>query len=390
MPKVLHVISGLEVGGAQTMLAHLTDRLDRTRIQSVVVDLIPGPMASRFEANGTPSFSLGMRRGVPDPRAFFRLCAIIAREQPDVIQTWLYHADLLGLLAARFKGVGATSWNIRASNFPADQTLLAVTRRALAALSPIPDLVIVNSQSGRSYHERLGYRPRRWALIPNGFETERFRPDPKARAAGRALLGIDAATPIVAMIARFDPMKDYRTFFEASRLFSAERPDVRFVVAGNGVDEHNARISEWLSTAGINRERYRLLGVQPAIETLLPSFDLVSLSSAYGEGFPNVIGEAMAAGVPCVATDVGDVRWLIGDTGRVVPPRSPGLLANAWAELLSLDEETRRAFGARARLRIERDFALDRIVGMYADAFTELGEASRVRRRSRRSRVTRR
>ena len=389
MPKVLHVISGLEVGGAQTMLARLTERLDRARTQSVVVDLTSGPVASRIAASGTPVFSLKMRRGVPDPRAFFRLCAIIRQEQPDVIQTWLYHADLLGLLAGKFKGVGAVAWNIRASNFPADETspLLAVTLRALVALSPIPDLVIVNSQSGKIVHERLGYRPRRWTVIPNGFEIERFRPNPKARASARTAFGIDAAAPVVGMIARFDPMKDSPTFFEASRLLSIERPEARFVVAGNGMDEHNPQIAEWLSTAGIDRDRYRLIGVQDAVETLLPSFDLATLSSAYGEGFPNVIGEAMAAGVPCVATDVGDVRWLIGDTGRVVPPRSPALLANAWSELLGLDNETRRALGARARQRIERDFGLDRIVGLYDQAFTELGEMSRARRRNRRSRA---
>jgi glycosyltransferase involved in cell wall biosynthesis len=113
---------------------------------------------------------------------------------------------------------------------------------------------------------------------------------------------------------------------------------------------------------------------------LLPAFDLFSLSSAFGEGFPNAVGEAMAAGVPCVATDVGDVRWVIGDTGQVVPPRSPALLASAWAEVLGLDAGTRRALGARARERIAREFSLDRIVAQYADTLTELGEVSHVKR----------
>src|SRR4051794_17749539 len=110
MLRILHLISGLEVGGAQTMLARLTERLDRDQIQSVVVDLTPGPVASRIAANGTRVLSLNMRRGVPDPRGFLRLCAIIGEQRPDVIQTWLYHADLLGLLAGKFTGVGATSW----------------------------------------------------------------------------------------------------------------------------------------------------------------------------------------------------------------------------------------------------------------------------------------
>jgi glycosyltransferase involved in cell wall biosynthesis len=385
MLKVMHVITGLQVGGAELMLTRLLARFDRTRIRSVTVCLATGPLEADFTATGTPLFTLGMSRGLPDPRAFARLCALIDRERPDVVQTWLYHADLLGLLAAKYKRVGAVGWNVRCSDILIERAsaLDMPLRWALAALSPVPDLVIVNSQSGKAAHERMGYRPRRWAVIPNGVDTGRFRPDPAARASRRASLGIDHDAPVIGMVARFDPMKDYRSFFEAARLFGVRRPEARFVIAGGGADAQNPLMRQWFSELGIDPTRFSLLGAARAIETLLPSFDVFSLSSAYGEGFSNALAEAMAAGVPCVATDVGDARWLIGDTGRVVPPRSPAALANAWDELVSLDGAARGSLAAGARERIERDFTIDRITGLYADVFAELGEVARARRRGR-------
>ncbi|MFN8536645.1 MAG: glycosyltransferase [Thermomicrobiales bacterium] len=182
--------------------------------------------------------------------------------------------------------------------------------------------VIVNSETGRRYHQQLGYHPREWAFIPNGINLDEFSPNPAHRAAVRAELGLAPDTPLIGLIARRDPMKDHATFFQAAALLSRDHPDAHFLLAGRGITPSDPTLARLLAATGLTG-RARLLGERRDIPRLTAALDLATSSSAYGEGFPNVIGEAMACAVPCAATAVGDSAQLIGDTGPIVPRATP-------------------------------------------------------------------
>jgi glycosyltransferase involved in cell wall biosynthesis len=379
MVRITHVITGLQRGGAEMMLYRLLDRSDRRRFQHVVVSLTDeGALGRAIRDLGVPVRTLGMRRGIPDIRAVWRLARLMRQERPAVVQTWLYHADLVGLLAGKLAGVQVTVWNVRCSDVDMRRYpwYSRITRRLLSTLSALPAAVIVNSERGRLVHERIGYRPRRWVTIPNGVDLVRFRPDPDARVRLRKELGLPLSARLIGMVARYDPMKDHATFLRAAAELlrngaAGGQADVHFVLVGRGVTWENPGLQALANSLGL-RAHLHLLGERDDVERLLPGLDLASLSSAFGEGWPNVVGEAMACGVPCVVTDVGDAGTIVGETGRVVPPADPEALARAWAELLAFPEEQRRALGSAARERIAACFSLEQVVERYQALWEEL------------------
>jgi glycosyltransferase involved in cell wall biosynthesis len=368
MPAVLHLITGLETGGAERMLARLVGRIDRARFPSAVVSMTgPGAIGPLIEAAGVRLYSLGLGRGRPDPRGVPRLLRILRERRPTILQTWLYHADLLGLIARGLAGAPHLVWNLRCT----ESTVGPLLRLVLSRASGVPDAVVVNSQEGERFHRAIGYRPRRWVQIPNGFDTAALRPDREAGRQVRGRLGIAERAAAILLPARYDPMKDHASFLAAASLFAAARPDARFVLAGSGTGPDNQALAAAIGAHGL-AERVILLGERSDLDRLYPAFDLVTLSSAYGEGFPNVLGEAMASGVPCVATDSGDSAAIIGDAGAIVPPRQPRALAAAWRRLLDLAPDERRALGLRARERIVRSYGLDAIVARYEELYDEI------------------
>jgi glycosyltransferase involved in cell wall biosynthesis len=367
--RVLHVITGLRRAGAETMLVKLIGMLAQEGVENRVVCLIErGPLAAELEAVGIRVISLGMRSKL-DPRPIARLIRVIRRYRPDIVQTWLYHADFAGLVAvAAASSLARLIWNIRCSDmdFAEDSTPdTARVVRLLARLSARPAGVIVNSHAGRLYHERLGYRPQWWNEIPNGFDLERWRPDGTAAARLRAQLGLPDNALVVGMFARVAPMKDHINFLSAFAQVRAQLPAARAVLAGRGTEA----LADMLVTFGL-QGRVVLLGERSDLPSLLPGLDVFCLSSAFGEGFANVLGEAMACAIPCIATDVGDARDIVGDTGCIVPPRQPGTLADALGGLLSASAEHRSDLGARARLRIEQRYSLGDVARRYMDVYT--------------------
>jgi glycosyltransferase involved in cell wall biosynthesis len=217
-----------------------------------------------------------------------------------------------------------------------------------ARLAQRADAVIANSQAGRDAAEARGFPAARIHVVANGIDAARFRPDAAERATWRQRLTIAPGAPVIGMVARFDPMKAHDVFLEAAARLHATRPDVRFILAGAGVHSSNPTIVDAIGRLGLGRS-VTLVGEQAHVESLYPSFDIATLSSRFGEGFPNVLAEAMASELPCVATDVGDSRALIGATGRIVPPGDADALAAAWLELLQLDTGARTALGRAAR-----------------------------------------
>lgn len=362
--RVMHLITGLGTGGAESMLAKLVERMDPEGFDSHVVSLlVPGPNAERIQAASVPVDHLGMRRGIPTPWAFGKLCRLLRAKKPHVLQTWLYHADLMGSAAAAVCGPRRVFWNIRCSNMDLGnyRFTTTMTLRINAKLSSFPEAVVSNSQTALDFHRSLGYAPRREVVIPNGFDTEVFAPDTAARTALRQSLGIAESAVVVGMIARFDPQKDHANLISA--FGRMQRADV-LLLCGDDMVEANAELVTLLDAAGV-KEKVRLLGRRGDVPAVMNGLDVCVLSSAYGEGFPNVLGEAMACGVPCVTTDVGDAAHVVGETGKVVPPRDPEKLAAAVDELLSLPPEERIVLGRAARRRVEDLFSLDAVVQRY-------------------------
>jgi len=375
--KILHVITGLNRGGAETTLVRLILHMNHRRFTPVVVSLMDeGAYGADLSIAGVPLYTLGMKRGRPSLGALLRLRRILREEQPRLVQTWLYHADLAGLLLSRSLGEVPLVWNLRCSGMDLTQYSRHVrtVRRFLAAFSGVPAAVIVNSEAGRLFHDSIGYRPRRWEVIPNGFDTEFFKPSPERRAQWRQRLGLGDGAPLVGMVARVDPMKDYATFLAAASRISAARPDAAFLLAGAGT----GGLTIPPDLAG----KVHGLGERKDVEQILPALDLLMQSSAFGEGFPNAIGEAMACGVPAVATDVGDTAALIAGIGSVVPPRDPGVLASAALAILGRAPPARAQLGEAARKRILDYYGLKLMVERYERVYGAIAEgpASRARR----------
>lgn len=373
--KLVLIITGLSTGGAEMMLLKLLERFDAARFSPHVISLTSlGEIGPRIEALGISVEALGMRPGmIPNPITFAYLVRRLKALKPDVVHTWMYHADLVGGLAARMARVPAIAWNIRHSNLSRDQTRWSTRTVAqlCAKLSRwLPNRIVCNSQTARDIHIGIGYDPDRFMILPNGFDLSRFYPDLASRHALRLELGLSDHTPLIGLIARFDPQKNHQGFFEAASQLHQQRPDVHFLLAGSGIADSNSMIREWVQRYGI-AEVTHFLGLRQDIPRLTAALDIAS-SSSYGEAFPNVIGEAMACGVPCVVTDVGDSAYIVGDTGRVVPPGDMSGLAAAWEQLLALPDRERHALGERARARIAEQFEIGAVVNRYEAFYEEL------------------
>jgi glycosyltransferase involved in cell wall biosynthesis len=375
MLKIVHLISSLDVGGTEMVLYHLLSHMDRQHFQNTVVSLIEvGPVGEKIQALGIPVHSLGMQRGRPSPLGIWRLAHILRHKHPDVLQTWLYHADLLGLLTAALVRVPCTVWNLRASDMDMSKyrLLSGWTVRLCACLSGLPQTVIVNSEAGRAFHAQYGYRPRQWALIPNGIDTQSFHRDTSARQEVRHELGLAPEALLIGLIARFDPMKDHTTFLRAAGHLARVKARAQFVLAGEHVTVDNPELSALIAQSHLCG-RVHLLGPRSDIPRLTAALDIASLSSV-SEGFPNVVGEAMACGVPCVVTDVGDAAQIVGETGIVVPPRNPLALMQGWQQLIELGPAGRQKMGWMARERIQQYYSLEQIVRRYETFYMSLVE----------------
>ncbi len=371
---ICHLTNDLDLAGAERTLVNVVRHLDPARFSNEVVSLIePGILGNKLRAAGIPVMSLGMQRGRPSLSGLVRLVRHLRQSRPTILQTWLYHADLLGTVAYNFAPSMKLVWNLRCSDIatsPGSNRLRGITR-LLARISHWPEAVIVNSTRGRVFHEQIGYQPRSWVELPNGVDTEQFRPRADLREEMRADLGIRAAGPVIGMVARYHPMKDHATFIRASAKFAQTHPEARFVLCGLGCDEQNRDLNRLIDQAGL-LGRVILLGFREDTEAIYPALDLLTLCSAYGEGFPNVLTEAMACGVPCVATDVGACREIIADGRLIVPPHDPAALAETWRSVLL---DSTEALPKKLRTRAVEHYRIDRVCRLYEATYDDLASA---------------
>ena len=383
--KLVLIITGTGVGGAETMLHKVLTRLSPEFMPQVISMTPARELGDKLRALGVPVESLDMRAGVPNPVALIRLIRDLRRLKPDVVHTWMYHADLMGGIAARLARVPALAWCIRHSNLaPADnntQTLAVV--RATAFLSHrVPDRILCCSEAARNIHVAFGYAPEKMVVIPNGFDLAQFKPDPNARLSVRAELGLSFDTALVGLIGRWHTQKNHEGFFAAAAALHLRRPEVHFLLAGHGIDVNNQTIQRSVAANGLAPVTH-LLGPRDDIPRLMAALDVLA-SSSHGEAFPNVIGEAMACGVPCAVTDVGDSALIVGETGRVVKSGDMARLAVAMDLLLAPPPDERRALGERARARVVEHFEIGNVVRQYEAFYEEVGSVSRQKRRCRR------
>jgi glycosyltransferase involved in cell wall biosynthesis len=306
-----------------------------------------------------------------------RLARELRAVRPDVVQGWMYHGNLAAwgariLLRAKWR----LFWSVRCSiGEPASVKLTTrITRDVCAWLSGPVTCIIYNSQLARRQHEEIGYPADKGVVIPNGFDTERFRPNANARAAFRRRYSISDGQAVVGHIARVQPMKDHPNLLLAALKVTAQAQNTIFVLAGPRM----TRLADGReAAAAIDAlgDKVMLLPEQENVNELMVAFDVFVLSSAFGEGFPNVLGEAQSCGTPCVATDVGDCAVVIGETGIIVPPRNPDMLASAMLKLLRMPAHEREQLGLRARARMQQSYSLANIAAMYAASWLDAESA---------------
>lgn len=370
---VLHVVTGLSAGGAERFLARLLPPLRERGFEASVVALRSGgSVAAEIERAGFPVEILGLE-GAPDlPRAARRLSSIARDRRPSLVQGWMYHGNLGAWIARRGVSGSPLVWSVRQGLYP-DRPPRAATRIAIrlgATLSSRADRIVYNGEAAARGHEGIGYDASRRVVIPNGFDLEVWRGGPERRAEGRRRLGLDDAPPIVGLVARAHPVKDHETFGRAAARLVRRRPEVRFVLAGRGVVEGAALLERALSEPEV-RSRAHLLGEPDDLPAIVAAFDVATLTSR-GEAFPNVLAEAMAAGVPCVSTDVGEAREMLGGTGTVVPVGDDAALAAAWDTMLGMDPEGRRRAGEAARARVAARYDLAAAAAAWAALYDTL------------------
>lgn len=355
------------------MLWRLLARMDRAEWNPAVISLTgEGPLAGRIRALGVPVETIGMPRGIPCPAALWRLMKRVRHHRPRIIQTWMYHADLLGGIAARCMGGPPVIWGVHHSNLDprANKRSTLWTMKACALLAPrLARRIVCCSGAALESHAAAGYPRGIMQVIPNGFDTDALRPDAAARAGVRAELALPGGAALVGWVGRFHAQKDPENFIRAAGLLKRKNPGVVFVLCGRGMAADNAELAGWVRAAGLG-DSCRLLGERPDAPRLLAAFDVL-VNSSRGEAFPLTLGEAMACGTPCVVTDVGDCAAVVGDVGRVVPPENPEALADALDAFLRLPAADRAAFALKARERIIGHFSIQRTAEAYAAVYRE-------------------
>ena len=372
---VAHVISGLGDGGAEAVLARLCLH-DEKHSHAVISLSNAGKYGPLLRKGGIPVHCLKMRAGRVSLRGVSLLWRILKSERPDVVQTWMYHADFLGGLVARFAGIRPISWGIRQTNLEPGKSKRStiLVAHACAGLSRwVPQAIVCCAESAARVHSGVGYDQRKLVVVHNGYDLSQFRPDEGARWAVRKELAIPAGARVIGMVGRFDPQKNHENLLNALAGLDLQKLDAYCVLVGNEVNQRNQTLTSWIQARGLG-DRVVLMGQRTDIPAVMNALDLHVLSSSFGEGFPNVLAEAMACGIPCVATDVGDASVIVGNTGWIVPPNDPIALAAAFAAALNahLDGDRWRQRTEAARARIEQRFSMESMVSGFHDVWARL------------------
>jgi glycosyltransferase involved in cell wall biosynthesis len=369
--RVVHIITCLNDGGAEAVLYRLCTH-DKTHRNTVISLMDEGKYGPLLREAGIKVYCLGMQKGHFNVGCLARLWRLLRLEEPEIVQTWMYHADFVGGLVARFAGVDRVYWCIHHTTLEPGKSRIStiVLARLCALLSYcVPSKIVCCAYKAAEVHATMGYVKNKLIVIANGYDLDRFCPDREARNRLRNEWGIDPTMPLLGMVGRFDPQKDHENLINALGRLRQTNLAFRFVLVGNGLSLTNKKLTGWIDEQ-ILRDHILLLGPRNDIHSVMNALDLHVLSSS-AEAFPNVLAEAMACGTPCVTTDVGDAALIVGETGWVVPASNPQALALAMASALSIRTDARSWTKRQIAVseRIIANFSLDTMVQAYNDVW---------------------
>jgi glycosyltransferase involved in cell wall biosynthesis len=373
--KILHIISNLMSGGAETMLSKVARKSGPLGVDHVVISMIAGgSVAEVLKSAGIPVHFLSAQRNFGAMTHLATVRRMVRALEPNLIQGWMYHGNIAATAAEKFNGNRRIPviWNIRQSvqSLRKETLLTGLAILAGAPLSGTPRAIIYNSLRAAQDHERLFYARRRRVIIPNGFDTDVFRPnsDCRDRLCKQLALPNDAA--IVGRVANFHSHKDFPTLIAAFAAISQGNPRAHLVLVGRGLDSTNEGLTKSIASLPCV-DKVHIMGERSDVANIMPGFDVL-LSSSSAEAFPNVIGEAMACGVPTVTTDVGDCAVIIGDQNRVVPPSNPRILAEKALQVLALDPAERANMGRLDRARVIALYSIDAVASTYVTLWRQI------------------
>jgi len=353
------------------MLLKLLEQIDKSKFLPHVISLTDiGEIGHRIAALDIAVEALGMRRGVPDPICYLRLLRRLRRIKPDIMHSWMYHANLVGGSAARLTGIPVVIWSVYSSNLlPANASLLTKLTVYLCARfsSWLPDCVQYDSHKGKSYHEKIGYKEHFSLVIPNGVDLNEFLPNKRTRLEVRQEIGISPYVPLIGLVARFDPIKNHEGFIKAASYLHKQMPEAHFLMVGQSVDWSNKTLKKLIEASNLS-DVFHLLGHRSDIPRITAALDLACLTS-WSESFGIVLIEAMACGVPCISTDCGEQALILGNTDWIVPLGDMEGLAVKCMAFFNLTENERRLMGEAARNRVMEKFELGAVVKRYESMY---------------------
>ena len=371
---IFFLIRSLNIGGTERQLVELIKGLDKNAFE-ITVGLFYDEGVLREEVKSMPWIHVVLlnKSGRWDIIRFvLRFIKLLKSLQPDILYSFLPDANIAGLIAGKLSGVPQIIWGVRASNMDVSyyDWLAGVSLRMSALLSRFPNAIIVNSFAGLRFHRDIGYKTERMKVIPNGINTKLFKPDHPSGFRLRDEWGIDEKTVSIGLVGRLDLMKDHTTFLQAVKIFNQKECSVRFVCIGDGKEPYKSEIHSLCRRLGLN-DSIIWTGARSDMPAVYSALDIVTSTSS-GEGFSNVIGEAMACGVPCVVTDVGDSAIIVGETGIVILPKDPQALADGWRSMLKRMNDKSYSIIKMARMRIVSRYSNEMFIQKTSKMFLSL------------------
>ena len=345
---------------------------DECAYQHCVISLTSlGVIGSELQAIGIDVYPLCLDYSLTLFKKLLKLYKLICLLRPDIVQTWMYHADLIGGLAAYFAGYRKIIWGIRVIGIHSSSPMTLCVMKLCALLSSsIPSKIICVAQTAKQSHINRGYDATKMIVIHNGINVSNFILSEERRNRLYQQCDFSSDTIVVGCVGRFDPIKDYQNFVFAAGLVAEQNKNVFFLMVGRDLSFENKVLSSWIDQTN-HRSRFFLLGEQSDIATCLSVMDVFCLSSCI-EGFPNALCEAMAMALPCVSTDAGDAAVLLGDTGIVVPTANSKALANALLRVIELSSEQRHQMGLRSKERVISEFSIEKSKTCFESVYRQV------------------